>query len=109
MAIKANIVIDQGTDYTANVALTTANSGVFDLTGFTANAYIRKTYTSTTGQAFTTTVNTSTGVVTLNLTSSASANLVAGRYVYDVLLKNSANVRTRAVEGIVTVTPRVAT
>jgi hypothetical protein len=109
MAIKANIVIDQGTDYTTDIALTTANNDVFDLTGFTANAYIRKTYTSSTGQAFTTTVNTSTGVVTLTLSSTASSNLVAGRYVYDVLLRNSANVRTRAVEGIVTVTPRVAT
>lgn len=108
MAIKANIVVDQGADYSTDIALTDSESNVIDLTGFTANAYIRKTYTSTTGQSIATSINATAGVITLSLTAAASANLAAGRYVYDVLIKSSANVKSRAVEGMVTVTPRVA-
>jgi len=43
----------------------------------------------------------------LALTDTQTANLTAGRYVYDVVLTDSANVTSRIVEGIVTVTPRV--
>jgi hypothetical protein len=107
MAVKANIIIDQGTDYTTNITLSDVNDTMLDLTGYTATAQIRKTYTSTTATPFTTTVNTATGSVLLSLSSTASANLAAGRYVYDLLLKSSANVKSRVVEGIVTISPRV--
>ena len=42
------------------------------------------------------------------LTHAVTANITEGRYVYDLSLHNtSANTKLRAVEGIVTVTPRV--
>lgn len=108
MAIKANIVVDQGSDYSTNITLTDDNGDTITLAGYTANAYIRKTYTSTTGTALGTSINATSGILTLSISSTASANLVAGRYVYDVLIKSSANVKSRVVEGIVTVTPRVS-
>ena len=46
--------------------------------------------------------------VQLNLTSTQTAAITAGRYVYDVFLTDSSNTVTRVVEGIVTVTPRVS-
>ena len=51
--------------------------------------------------------NTAAGVVTLSLTSTQTANLDFGRYVYDVNLTDASNTVTRVLEGIVTVTPRV--
>jgi hypothetical protein len=56
--------------------------------------------------AFTTAVNTSVGVITLSLTNAQTANLVAGRYVYDVEISDGTTI-SRVVEGIITVTPNV--
>ena len=56
--------------------------------------------------SFTVTLTEATGEVKLSLTDAQTSNIVAGRYVYDVLVTSS-NVTTRIVEGIVTVTPGV--
>lgn len=106
MAIKANLIIDQGTDYVTSVNLTDADGNVVDLSGYTANSQIRKTYSSSNAVAFGTSLDAANGVITLSLTDSQTANLVAGRYVYDVIV-TAGNTTSRIVEGIVTVTPRV--
>lgn len=106
MAIKANLIIDQGTDYSTSITLTDDEENVIDLTGYTANAQIRKTYSSSNSVTFTTAITPAQGVITLSLTDSQTANIVPGRYVYDVILTASGTT-SRIVEGIVTVTPRV--
>jgi hypothetical protein len=107
MATKANIIIDQGTTFSTSVYLTDDNGDAIDLTGYTGRSQMRKHYTSSNSQSFTVSLNSSLGIVTLSLSSSQTANLVAGRYVYDVEIINSSNVVSRIVEGIVTVTPEV--
>lgn len=109
MATKANLVIDQGSTFSADLNLTDENGDVLDLNGYTANSQIRKWYTSSNAAAsFTTSINTSSGVITLSLTSTQTSNLVSGRYVYDVELNDTgSNEVSRIVEGIVTVTPQV--
>jgi hypothetical protein len=106
MAIKANLTIDQGTDYSTTITLTDEEDGVVNLTGYTANAQLRKTYSSSNSVTFTTAVSDIQGLVTLSLTDTQTANITPGRYVYDVIL-TTGSVTTRIVEGIVTVTPRV--
>jgi hypothetical protein len=107
MATKANIIIDQGTTFSTSIYLTDDNGDAIDLTGYTGRSQMRKHYTSSNSQSFTVSLNSSLGIVTLSLSSSQTANLVAGRYVYDVEIINSSNVVSRIVEGIVTVTPEV--
>lgn len=107
MAIKANLVVDQGTDYSTSVNLTDADGNIVPLTGYTANAQIRKTYSSSNSVNFGVTLESSNGVVRLSLTDTQTANIVAGRYVYDVVVTSPASITSRIVEGIVTVTPRV--
>ena len=109
MATKANLVIDQGSTFSADLNLTDENGNVLDLNGYTANSQIRKWYTSSNPAAsFTTTINVSSGVITLSLTANQSSNLVSGRYVYDVELNDTGSGEvSRIVEGIVTVTPQV--
>ena len=70
---------------------------------------MRKSYYSTSATAeFTITINTpSSGIIVMSLPSANTANVAAGRYVYDVAIKNSANTITRVLEGIVNVLPRV--
>lgn len=107
MATKANLVIDQGSTFTTDLTLTDENGDVMNLAGFTANSQIRKWYTSANPAAvFGTAINTEIGVITLTLSTNATSNLVAGRYVYDVEINDGGDV-SRIVEGIVTVTPQV--
>jgi hypothetical protein len=107
MAIKANLVIDQGTDYSTSISLQNDQGEFANLVGYTANAQIRKTYTSSNAHTFTTFVDDTSGIVLLSLTDTQTANISAGRYVYDVYLTDSLGVVSRIVEGIVTITPRV--
>lgn len=109
MASKTHLVMDQATTFSVDLNLTDDNGDPLNLTGFTANAVMRKWYTSSNSIVFNTSMNVSSGVLTLELDSSATANITAGRYVYDVdLTDNATNAVSRVVEGIVTVTPSVS-
>lgn len=107
MAAKANIVIDQGADFSTTVTVTDDNGDIVDLTGYTSSGQIRKNFTSSTSYDFTTSINASGGTITLSLSRTTTANIAAGRYVYDVEITSSANTRSRLVEGIATITPEV--
>ena len=107
MATKANLVIDQGTTFSADLSLTDDNGEPLNLEGYAANSQMRKWYTSINPSAvFNASVNAQLGTITLSLEASNTSNLTAGRYVYDVEINNG-SVVSRVVEGIVTVTPQV--
>lgn len=107
MAIKSNITIDQGTDYEVTINVRDANTGVISLTGFTGQAQFRKYFTSSRKYDFDVIVSANTGEVTMAISAATTANVAAGRYVYDCVLVSSSNVVSRIVEGIVTINPRV--
>ena len=107
MALKANIIIDQGTDYSTIIDITDDNGDPIDLTDYTGSAYIRKHFSSSTHYAFDTVTCYANGSVKIAMGSVTSANIPAGRYVYDCNLVTSGNTATRIVEGILTVTPAV--
>ena len=107
MATKANLVIDQGSTFNTDLTLLDENGNGVYLVGYTANSQIRKWYTSENPAAtFTTSINTISSVITLTLTPEETANLVAGRYVYDVEIDDGFE-KSRILEGIITVTPEV--
>lgn len=108
MAVKANIVIDQGTDFSAAITVTQSDGTTpFDLTGFATSAQMRKNYASTTATTFSSSHTGNTGVITLTLDNTITTDIEPGRYLYDVEITSSANNVTRVVEGIVTVTPGI--
>lgn len=107
MAIKSNIIVDQGTDYSTVIEIKDDNGVAVDISGYTANAVIRKTYSSSNSVAFSTSVDGTAGKITLTLSANASSNLVAGRYVYDVVTTNLLSKKARVIEGIVTIAPSV--
>lgn len=107
MGTKVNLVVDQGATFETVLTLTQANGDLIDLTGYTGSAQLRKHYTSSNATTINVTLGGNNGTVTLGMTANATANVVAGRYVYDVELVDSANVTTRLIEGLVTVTPQV--
>jgi hypothetical protein len=108
MAAKANIIIDQGSTFTTYLALTQDDGSVLDLTGYTARGQIRRWYTSNSYVQFNVSITQpNTGFINLSLDANTTANMVAGRYVYDIQATDSYGTISRVIEGIVTVTPEV--
>lgn len=107
MAAKANLVIDQGSDYIQDIEVSDANNNLIDLSGYTGAAQIRKTYTSSTFKAFTV-ATTANGIVQIAIDSANTNSITPGQYVWDCeLTDNSSGLVTRIVEGTVIITPSV--
>ena len=107
MAVKANLVVDQGTDFSAIIDVIENDADVFDLTGYAVNAQMRKNYASSSATSFTTTNGEDSGQIGLSLSNTITEALVPGRYLYDVEITSSGGSIRRVVEGIVTVTPGI--
>jgi hypothetical protein len=106
MSIKTNLIIDQGANFVYKINLIDQSGNPFNISGYTANAQIRKTYTSTTYNTIACNVAGSNGVITLSMNATATANLASNRYVYDLEISNN-NIVSRIAEGFVTVNPGV--
>lgn len=107
MAIRGNIVIDQGSDYEFKVNVENINNVPADLTGYTAAAQMRKYYTSSRAYDFDTQVDANNGIVILAMSANTTNTITPGRYLYDCELTSADGVITRLIEGIVTITPQV--
>src|SRR5210317_834064 len=106
MATVNNIVIDQGTNFSFTFSLDNADGTNKDLTDYSVNAQIRKSFYTSTKVDFTTDKVDAIVEITLSLTAAETSNLKAGRYVYDIEIVSSSET-IRVLEGIVTVTPEV--
>ena len=113
MAAIANLIIDQGANFSSDVTVKDANGNAFDLTGYTTQAKLAKGYSSTRTRISMTSViatESASGVVALAMTASQTAALDAERYVYDVeITETSTGTVTRVIEGLITVRPNVTT
>lgn len=105
-----NIVCPQGATFDRYARLTVGGSA-FDLTGYTARMQVRETYDATatlvsltTGSGIT--LGGTAGTIQWVISSTASAALPDGNFVYDLELINNAEV-TRLIQGKFTVTPEV--
>jgi hypothetical protein len=110
MAFQQNLILEQGADFTAVIKLYADNINPLNLSGYAGESEIRRSYDSVSASA-TLAVGIpmpGNGELYLTLQASSSSGLRAGRYLYDVLLtETSTGIKTRAVEGIITVTPSV--
>lgn len=109
MAQFVELDLDQGTDLSYNLDLTQDDGSPLDITGYVFSSSIKKSYYSANVTAnLTVTITDSVGGnVVLSMNSATSANIKAGRYLFDVKQVDTANVATRIVEGIITVLPQV--
>jgi len=107
MAIKANLVLEQGADFSALIDVTDSSDSPYDLTAHTVASQMRKNYMSSSATTFVGVHNGSLGQINLALDSSLTNDIEPGRYMYDVEITSSGGVKTRVVEGIVTVTPGI--
>lgn len=109
MGAYTDLTIDQGADFETTFDLIADDGTPVNVTGYIFTGQIRKSYYSTnpTANLVITILNAASGNTKVTLGAGNTANIVAGRYVYDIKMKNTANVTTRVLEGIVTITPQV--
>ena len=108
MAVKANLVIDQGSDFSATIDVLDSNGATYNLTNYVATSQMRKNYAQASASAtFICSHNNAGGQITLTLANLITNDLTPGRYLYDVEITSSSDAVTRIVEGIVTVTPGI--
>jgi hypothetical protein len=107
LAAFTELKIEQGATFIEKVSVLDVYNNPVNLTGYTASSMMRKSYYSSTYYVIDANVTgTSNGEITLTISSSNTALLTPGRYVYDLII-NGANTVNRVVEGIATVLPSV--
>ena len=107
----ANLVLSSDSDFSQIFTLENAETNSpTNLTGFTIASSIRKHPAAKKGEGFDATItNASAGKIRLSMPAIKSRKLVdtgffrTGRYVYDVVIKDSASERTKVLEGTVLV------
>ena len=110
MSAKYNLVCDQATTFTFQFTVATDGTP-WNLAGYTATMTVRPFLGSTTTTLLATTTNgkiafnNDAGRITVTF-SSTDTNIVANRYVYDLVL-DSGSIETRLLEGKFIVTPGV--
>lgn len=102
---KILLVVDQGSYYTSSIDLTDENNNPLNVSGYTANATIRKHYYSVDSVSFTTTLLT--GLLQIELSANTTNAMEPGRYVYDIELIPPSGKPARIAEGPLILTPGV--
>jgi len=105
-----DLFLEQGTTFTTSLTLDDSYGSPYNLTDFTVKSYAKKSYYSAnTTLVFTASVlDANNGVIQLAANSATTANVPAGRLVYDVMIKQtSTGVITKVLEGQIIVTPTV--
>lgn len=108
MATISNIYLDQGADYSSIITLTASNNLPLDLTDYTVDSQMRKSYSSSQYYTFTcTVVDAQEGKIRLQMPAATSENIKPGRWLYDIEITHTEGARKRVVEGVVVVTPQI--
>ena len=109
MASFLELSCDQGADFSVNLDLTNDDGSTINVSKYTFSSSIRKSYYSANVTANLTVAiaNAASGAVTLSMNAETTANIIAGRYLYDIKMVRSDSSVSRVVEGIITVFPQV--
>lgn len=115
MAKSIDLYIDQGSDFTAQLPpVLQANGTVLNLTGYTVESMLRRSYTTRYAVEFVATItNAAQGLITLTLSAAETAGLQTSalhtsRWVYDVVITAPNDKVTRVFEGIAIINPSVS-
>ncbi len=109
MAAYVEITIEQGANLTSTVTVNDTQGDSVNLTTYSASAQLRKSYYSSSANTLSAIITgNANGQITLSMTAANTSNLTPGRYVYDLIIRNTIdNSVTRVVEGTAVVLPSV--
>ncbi len=109
MAVPAvNIEIEQGADFTSTFTITNSDGSVFNMSSASAVAKAKKHPTAGTAYTFSTSIESSTGKITISMTDETTATMESGRYLYDILLTAAGCDKTRVIQGMALVTAGIS-
>lgn len=108
MAAYSEIEVEQFATFSTTINVKDSTGAVLNLSGFSANSSIRRSYYTETSNNFVATVsNAATGEITITMTAANTANLIPGRSLYDVIITAPNGSKTRVTEGIVNILPGI--
>lgn len=108
MADFVELQIEAGATFSTEITVRENDGDSKNLANYSARSQLRKSYYSTTATDFAISITDSAnGIISMSLSAANTANIRAGRYVYDVEIEDNQGVVTRIFEGIVTVLPNV--
>ena len=106
MATAARLVIEKGTDFSMQFTVSDGGGDVIDLNGYTAAFTFRKHWSSSTYYVVDATVtDPSNGVLTLSANNETTSSYLPGRFNFDVEITSGTGIKSRALQGTITVTP----
>jgi hypothetical protein len=110
MAAYVELYIDQGATFTniINLSDDLTNANI-NIAGYIVRSQMRRSYYSANVSAniICTISNAVNGEVTMSLDANTTANIKAGRYLFDVEMVDRLGTISRVLEGIITVTPEI--
>lgn len=110
MAAYVELFMDQGATFNNVINLTDdITNSYINISGYIVRSQMRRSYYSANATAnITCTISDSEqGEITMNLDAGVTANIKAGRYLFDLETVDNAGTVSRVLEGIITVTPGV--
>lgn len=111
-ATTVNLIINQKASFQVGFFVKQSSGAALNLSGYSVVAKLKENYQMEDDQAIPFTasiVSPSTGEISIELSSTQTAKLQLGKYVYDVaIIKNDTEFKTRIVEGKITVSGGVS-
>lgn len=110
MSAFVELFIDQGTNFNNVINITDdVTNAAVNIYGYTATSQMRRSYYSANISAniICTITDAANGELTMSMTAANTANIKAGRYVFDLKVVDTNNTTSRILEGIVNITPQV--
>ena len=110
MAGYQDLFLNQGETFNTTITLDDAYGDPFNLTNFFVASQVKKSYYTNTIilNLGANVLDSNNGIIQLSANSSSTANISPGRFVYDVVVKDSVSgVVTRVLEGQLIVSPAV--
>ena len=105
LSAVTNLIVYQGADFESTFFVTKDNGSNFDLTGYSGAFLIKKHYDSSTSTTMVVDITSpsSMGAVKISLTNSVTGGMHPGKYVYDVVLTSNTGIKSRVLEGVLTI------
>jgi hypothetical protein len=109
MATFTELFIDQGATFSNNIHVTDVVTNAYiNVSGYSVSSMMRKSYTANvTANITCTIIDAANGTVRMSMTPANTANVLSGRYVYDVKTTDPNGVVNRVLEGIINMSPSV--
>ncbi len=104
-----NITIPQGADFSQVFTAKETDGSVRNLTGYSGSAKIKKHPSSSSSSDFTIGITSTSGEVSIAMTSGVTVALNSGRYYYDIKIVSGIGTVSRLVEGMAFVTAGITT